>query len=86
MKLLPRSHFLYFMKTYIYVYTCVFLYNMHILDKTALQVFRNVHIMILETFTHMRMDAEQNETTPTIPFYVSYEDSDVHSTHMSRET
>ena len=53
---------------YIYIYTCVFMYNMHILDKITLQVSRNVHILIRETFTHIIMDAEHNGTTPTIPF------------------
>ena len=70
----------------IYMYTCVFMYNMHILDKITLQVSRNVHILIRETFTHIIMDAKHNETTHTIQFYVSHEDYDVHSTHISRKT
>ena len=57
----------------------------YILDKITLQVSRNVHILIRETFTHIIMDAKHNETTPTIPFYFSHEDSDVHSTHISRK-
>ena len=69
-----------------YMYACVFMYNMHILDTIALQVSRNVHILIRETFTHIIMDAEHNETTHTIQFYFSHEDSDVHSTHISRKT
>ena len=46
-----------------YMYACVFMYNMHILDKITFQVSRNVHILIRETFTHIIMDAEHNETT-----------------------
>ena len=68
------------------MYTCVFMYNVHILDKITLQVSRNVHSMSRETFTHMIMDAEHSETTPTIQFYFSHEDYDVHSTHISRKT
>ena len=70
----------------IYVYIHVFMYSMHILDKITRQVSRHVHILNRETFTHMTMDAEHNETTPTIPFYFSHEDSDVHSTHIYRKT
>ena len=62
------------------------MYNMHILDKIILQVSRNVHILIRETFTYMTMDATRNETNPTIPFHLSHEDYDVHSTHISRKT
>ena len=51
-----------------YMYACVFIYNMHILDTIALQVSRNLHILIRETLTHIIMDAAHNETTPTIPF------------------
>ena len=51
-----------------YMYACVFMYNMHILDKITLQVSRNVHILIQETFTHMLMDAEHNEIIPMIQF------------------
>ena len=51
-----------------YMYTCVFMYNMHVLDKITLQVPRNVHILIRETFTHIMMNAEHNENPPTIPF------------------
>ena len=59
-------------------------YNMHILGKITFQVSTNVHILIQETFTHILMDAEHNETTPTIQFYVPHEDSDVHSTHIQK--
>ena len=69
-----------------YMYVCVFMYNMHILDKIAFKESRNVHILIRETFTHIIMDAEHNETTPTIQFYFSHEDYDVHSTQISRKT
>ena len=69
-----------------YVYACVCVYNMHILDAIALPVSRNVHILILETFTHIIIDAEQSETTHTIQLYFSHEDYDVHSTHISRKT
>ena len=69
-----------------YMYACVFMYNMHILDKITLHVSINVHILSRETFTHIIMDAELNETTHTIQFYFSHEDSDVHSTHISRKT
>ena len=34
----------------------------------------------------MTMDAEHNETNPTIPFHLSHEDFDVHITHISRKT
>ena len=68
-----------------YMYACVFMYNMHILDKITCQVSRKVHIMIQETFTHIIMGAEHNETTPTIQFYLSHEDYDVHSTQISRK-
>ena len=69
-----------------YMYACVFMYNMHILDTITLQVFRNVHILIRETFTHIILDAEHSETTPTIQLYFSHEDHDVHSTHIFRKT
>ena len=69
-----------------YMYACVFMYNMHILDKITFQVSRNVHILIRETFTHIIMDAKHNETTHTIQCYFSHEYSDVHSTHISRKT
>ena len=69
-----------------YMYVCMFMYNMHILDKITFQVSRNVHILIRETFTHIIMDAEHNETTPTIQVYFSHEDYDVHSKHISRKT
>ena len=68
-----------------YMYACVFMYNMHILDTIALQVSRNVHILIRETLTHIIIDAEHSETTHTI-FYFSHEDYDVHSTHIFRTT
>ena len=70
----------------IYMYACVFMYHMHILDKITFQVSRNVNILIQDTFTHIIMDAEHNETTPTIQFHVPHEDYDVHSTHISRKT
>ena len=50
----------------IYVYVCVFVYNLHILDKITLQVSRNVHIRIKDTSTHIIMDTEHNKTTHTI--------------------
>ena len=59
---------------------------MHIVGKITFQVSTHVHILIQETFTHILMDAEHNETTPTIQFYVPQEDSDVYSTHISRKT
>ena len=68
-----------------YMYTCVCMYNMHILDKITFQVSRHVHILSRETFTHIIMDATHNETTHTLQFYSSHEDSDVHSTHISRK-
>ena len=61
------------------------MYNMHMLHKIILQVSRNVHIMIQETFTYMIMDAEHNETNPTIPCHLSHEECDVHITHISRK-
>ena len=61
------------------------MYNMHMLDKIILQVFRNVHILMRETFTYMIMDAEHNETNPTIPFHCSHEDFEIHITHISRK-
>ena len=70
----------------IYIYIRVFMYNIHMIDKIILQVSRNVHIMIRETITYMTMDVTHNETNPTITFHISHEDSDVHSTHISRKT
>ena len=52
-----------------YMYTCACMYNMHILDKIAFQVSRNVHILIRETSTHIIMDAKHNETTHTLQLY-----------------
>ena len=49
-----------------YMYTCVFMYNMHILDKITFQVSTNVHILIRETLIHIIIYAGQNETTPRI--------------------
>ena len=69
---------------YVYIYGCM--YSMHILNKIILQVSRNVHILILETFAYMTMDVEHNETNPTIPFHLSHEDFDIHITHISRKT
>ena len=69
-----------------YMYVCVFIYNMHILDKIAFKESRNVRILIRETLTHIIMDAAHNETTPTIQCYGPKEDSDVYSTHISRKT
>ena len=53
----------------IYIYVCIytFMYNMHVLNKITLQVSRNVHILMRETFTHKMMNTRKNETTPTIP-------------------
>ena len=50
----------------IYMDACVFMYNLHILDKITLQVSRNVHIRIKDTSTHIIMDKEHNKTTHTI--------------------
>ena len=50
----------------IYVYVCVFMCNLHTLDKITFQVSRNVHILIKDTSTHIIMDTEHNETTHTI--------------------
>ena len=58
---------------------------MHMLDKIILQVSRNVHILIRETFIYMTMDAEHNETNPTIPFHLSHEHSEIHITHISKK-
>ena len=69
----------------IYRYACVFMYNMHILGKITFQVSTNLHILIRETCTHILMDAEHYKITPTIQFHVPHEDSDVHSTHISRK-
>ena len=70
----------------IHVYACVLRNNMHILGKITFQVSTHVHILIQEAFTHIFMDAEHNETTPTIQCYGPKEDSDVYSTHISRKT
>ena len=51
------------------MYACVFMYNMHRLDKIIFQVSRNVHILIQETSTDIIMDAEHNGTTHTIQCY-----------------
>ena len=61
------------------------MYNMHMLNEIRLQVSRNVHILIQETFTYMTMDAEHNETNPTITFHLFHEDFDIHITHISRK-
>ena len=52
-----------------YVYTCVCMYNMHILDRITLQVSRNVHILIRETLSHIIMEwmPDMTRKTPTIP-------------------
>ena len=68
---------------YVYIYVCM--YSMPILDEITRQVSRSVHILIRETFIYMTMDATHNETNPTIPFRLSYEDFDVHSTHISKQ-
>ena len=71
-----------------YMYACVFMYNMHILDKNTFQVSRNVHILNLETFTHIimdalemfiyiKMDAESDETTPAMLFRRFHEDHEM---------
>ena len=78
----PVIAFLQYM--YIYIYVCM--YSMPILDDIVRQVSRSVHILIRETFIYMTMDATHRETHPTIPFHLSHEDSDVHSTHISRTT
>ena len=62
------------------------MYNMQTLNTIALQVSRNLHILIRETLTHIIIDARHDETTPTIPFQLSHEDSDVHSTQIYRKT
>ena len=56
------------------------MYSMPILDEIILQVSRNGHVQILETFIYMTMDATHSETHHTISFHLSHEDSDVHST------
>ena len=48
--------------------------NMHMLDNIRIQVYKNVQNQIPETFIYMTMDAEHNETTPTIPFDLFHED------------
>ena len=53
---------------YIYAYIYKYMYNMHMLDNIRIQVYKNVQNQIPETFIYMTMDAEHNETTPTIPF------------------
>ena len=82
----PLFHEDIYIYIYIYIYVYVFMYNMHMLEKIILQVSRNVHILIRETFIYMTMDATHRETHPTIPVHLSHEDSDVHSTHISRKT
>ena len=67
------------------IYIHVFMYNMHMLDKIIIQVSINVYILIRETFKNTTMDAEHNETNPTITFHLSREDSDIHITHISRK-
>ena len=52
------------------------------LDKIILQVSRNVQNLMSETFIYMTMDVEHNETTPTIPFHLSHEDSDIQITNI----
>ena len=44
------------------------MYNMHMLDKIIIHVYRNVHNLISETLIYMTSDVEHNETTPTIHF------------------
>ena len=67
----------------IYVYICM--YNMHMLDKITIQVSRNIQIMIQETNICMKMDAEHNETNPTIPFHLFHEDFYIHFTYISKQ-
>ena len=62
------------------------MYNMNMVDKIIVQVSINVHIMIRETFKNTTMDAEHNETNPTITFYRYREDSGIHITHIYRKT
>ena len=60
----------------------VHMYNMHMLGEIILQVTRNVHILIQETFTYMIMDAEHHETNHTITIKLLHEDSDIHITYI----
>ena len=63
----------------------VVMYNMHMLDKIISQVSRNVQILIRETFIYMIMDAEHNETNPTIRFQLVHVDFDFHITYISKK-
>ena len=58
------------------------MYNMHVLHKIIIQMSRNVQILIRETFIYMTMDAEHNETNPTIPFHLVHKDFDIHITYI----
>ena len=71
---------------YIYIYTYVFMYNMHMLDKIIIHVSRNVHNLISETLIYMTLDAEHNETTPTIPFHLCHEDIQITNISKAHET
>ena len=62
----------------------MYMYNMHMLDNIRIQIYKNVQNQIPETFIYMTMDAEHNETTPTIPFDLFHEDSDIHITNISK--
>ena len=68
-----------------YIYIYVVMYNMHMLDKSINQVSRNVQFLMRETFIHMTMDAEHNETTPTIIFQLLHEDFEIHITYISKK-
>ena len=58
------------------------MYDIHMLDKIIIQVSRNVQNLIRETFIYMIMDAEHNETNPTITFQRLHEDVDIHITYI----
>ena len=61
------------------------MYNMHMLDKIIIQMSRNVQILIRETNIYMKMDAEHNETNPTIQFHLVHEDFEIHITYISKK-
>ena len=72
----------------IYRYAGVVMYNMHILGKITFQVFTTLHILIREigdVHTHIN-GCRTHKTTSTSQFYVHHDNSDVHSTHISRKT
>ena len=56
--------------------------NLPIVFPTFPPFHEDIYVYIqtyLCTITHMMMNTEHNETTPTIPFHLSREDSDVTS-------